>query len=219
MDNMMDNIIENHRNETTTNSMSVDEFMHRLELQDKTHWKQKMEYLMKEYGTKNYCNRFGIGNCNEYGVRDVMKSAGLEVIHLENAKRVDFSVKNFGEFSLKLSFTGNIKLHNSNRQINKDMEMCDTLLITETEWWFLRPSEIERYGVSLSQNRNLECKGDGLELKRSVLKELRLCHYPYCFRFPLNTHKIDCHHKNINEIIYDSVLSSLLAPKMKIKID
>ena len=112
--------------------------------------------------------------------------------------------------------------------------MCDTLLITETEWWFLRPSEIERFGVSLSHNNNnntryLECKGDGLELKRSVLKELRLRHYPYCFRFPLNTHKTDCKNKNINEIIYDSVLSSLilsipkpspkLPPKMKMKID
>ena len=115
---MTDTIItdKNKIETTTTNSISMDEFMQKLEFQDKTEWKQKMEYLMKEYGTKNYCNRFGIGNCNEYGVRDIMTSAGLEVLHLENAKRVDFLVKNFGEFSLKLSFTGNIKLHNSNRQ-------------------------------------------------------------------------------------------------------
>jgi len=204
--------------DSTTNSISIDEFMQKLEYQDKTGWKEKMEFLMREYGTKNYCNRFGIGNCNEYGIRDVMKAAGFEVIHLENAKRVDFLVKDFGEFSLKLSFTGNIKLHNSNRQINKDMNMCDTLLITENEWWFLRPSEIERYGVPLSENRNLNCKGDGLELKRSVLHELRLRHYPYFFRFCLQTHKHDCKNKNINEIIYHSILP-ISKLKMKMKID
>ena len=183
--------------------ISLADFFEKIKNQDKTQYKKFMQFLMLTYGTSLPCNRFAFGNCNEYAIRDLIKETGYSVKVLQNATRIDIEVENFGKFSIKYSGSGDIKLHNSNNQANHDMSMCDTLLVTPTVWWFLRPSEIEAQGIILKDY--LKDTGDGLSLKATILTALKNKHYPYMFNFDISVNKSNCQHKEINEIIYNYI--------------
>jgi len=191
----------------TAPTLALSDFMNRLKSQDKTDYRNMMQYLMSEYGSSLHCNRFAIGNCNEYAIADLVTATGLQVKVLQNAKRVDIEISGFGKFSIKYSSGGNIKLHNSNNQSNSDVSMCDTLLVTPSTWWFLRPSEIEALGISLKDY--LHNTGDGLELKSSILTVLKSKKYPYVFAFDISVNKSECKNQEINRIIYDTVKAEL----------
>jgi hypothetical protein len=188
-------------------TLSLTEFMTKLKNQDKTAYKQMMQHLMSEYGSSLHCNRFAIGNCNEYAIGDLIVATGLGANVLQNAKRVDIDIDRFGKFSIKYSSGGNVKLHNSNNQSNTDVSMCDTLLVTPTTWWFLRPTEIEALGITLKDY--LHNTGDGLELKSSILTALKAKNYPHVFAFDISVKKTECKNKEINRIIYDHIKAEL----------
>ena len=175
--------------------------MTRLESADKSDYMRLMKYIMTKYGTSLHCNRFAVGNCNEYAIADLIEDLGYSVVRHQNAKRIDIEIPEFCKFSIKYSGGQNIKLHNSNNQANKDMSMCDTLLVTPKSWWFLRPSEIEALMIPLKEY--LKNTVDGLELKSSILTQLKAKKYPYMFDFDISVDKAKCENMEINRIIYD----------------
>lgn len=181
----------------------IDEFWNKMKDINKDEYKKIMEYLFEEYGTKLYCNRFGIGNCHEYAICDLISKLGLKSTVHQNATRIDICVEDIDKFSIKYSSGGNIKLHNSNNCSNTDLSMVNTLLVTPTMWWFLIPTEIEKLGIVL--NAYIKNTGDGLELMKSLLTILKDKEYKYMFEYSININKKNCKNKEINRIIYDSI--------------
>jgi hypothetical protein len=187
--------------------MSIDHFWDKIEKQNKDKFKTMMKYLLEEYGTGLHCNRFTIGNCHEYAIEDLINDTGLKAKINQNEKRTDIYIEGFRNISIKYSSTGAIKLHNSNNCSNSDMSMVDTILVTPTEWWFLAPEEIEKVGISLTDY--LENTGDGLQLLRKILKELKNKNYPYKFECVIGADKTKCKNNEIARPFYEIVKSKL----------
>jgi len=181
--------------------------MEKLKAADKTLYVKLMRHLFTEYGTGLHCNRFPIGNCNEYAIADVVRSTGLQITEMQNAVRIDQSVEGVGRYGIKYSSSGDIKLHNSNNVSNTDMTMHDTLLVTPTEWWYLRESEMRAVNVDVKPY--LKNTGDGLSLNRSILTALRTSHYPHFFPFDISIDKKVCKNKEIARVLYDAILKDL----------
>lgn len=93
---------------------------------DLTMYVKRADYLLQKFGTSLACNRFDVGNCFEYNVRDFLTENGMSVKELPNARRVDLDIHDYDRVSVKYTSSGNIKLHNSNGQ-NKDMTLTKTL--------------------------------------------------------------------------------------------
>ena len=191
----------------TSDQMNPTRFMQILKGADKTKYKTIMNHLMTEFGTALHCNRFAIGNSNEYAIADLVSSTGLKVTEMQNATRVDQSVEGLGEYSIKYSSSGDIKLHNSNNTANTDMSMHDTLLVTPDEWWFLRPSEMSAVGVDFKLY--LKNTGDGLTLSRSILTKLKQASYTNFFTFDTKIDKKSCKNKETSRIFYDAIKAKL----------
>ena len=187
--------------------ITVTKFMEAIKAADKSNYLKMMRHLMSVYGTALHCNRFAIGNCNEYAISDLVRSTGLEVTEMQNASRVDQSVKGFGRYSIKYSSSGDIKLHNSNNAANTDMVMHDTLLVTPGEWWFLRESEMLLCGVDAKAY--LKNTGDGLSLNRSILTRLKAAKYPHFFAFDCSVDKKACENKETSRVFYDAIKGTL----------
>jgi hypothetical protein len=183
-------------------SIALETFWTKMRDVDKTAYKRIIQTLMMEYGTALPCNRFGIGNCNEYAIADVIRSTGLIVEELQNAKRVDIRVRDFGDFSLKFTTVASVKLHNS-LGANTDMTLTDTLLVTPTEWWYLTQTEIAKHGLTISDY--LKNNGDGLTLNLKLLKELKKRSYPWVFACDLELDKSKCKNQEIARLIYDAI--------------
>jgi hypothetical protein len=193
----------------TTAALSIAQFWDRIKNTDKTNYKRIIQHLMSEYGTALHCNRFPVGNCNEYAIADVIRQTHMTVIEMQDAKRDDMEVKEFGRFSIKFTTASSVKLHNSLGE-NKDVKMHNTLLVTPTEWWFLAPAEIAAVGVTLSDY--LKNTTDGLELKMSLLTALKAKQYPYFFKVDLQINKAACKHKELARVAYDAVKAALGIP-------
>jgi hypothetical protein len=187
--------------------ITIENFMMRLKAADKTAYQKLMRHLFLEYGTSLHCNRFPIGNCNEYGIADVVRKTGLTVEEHANAKRIDLDVKEFRPFSIKYTSGVEAILHNSQRKTNTDMTMHDTLIVTPSQWWFLAPSVIKEYGVDLT--KYIKNNGDSLALKLSILTELKKVKYPHYFNFDISVDKSQCKHKEISRVIYDKLCAEL----------
>ena len=63
--------------------------------------KEEIEYLLQEFGTKEPCNRFDVGNCIEYILANFLRKNGFEIKELPNAKRVDLLIENYKKLSIK----------------------------------------------------------------------------------------------------------------------
>jgi hypothetical protein len=183
------------------------EFMRLLKDADKSAYIRLMQHLMLEYGTGLYCNRFAIGNCNEYAIGDLVRTTGLKVTEMQNAARVDQSVEGLGKYSIKYSSGGDIKLHNSNNSSNRDMGIHDVLLVTPKEWWFLRESEMAAHGVDIKAY--LKNTGDGLSLKESVLTALKRAKYPHHFLYDISVDKTKCKHQETSRVFYEAIKQRL----------
>lgn len=183
--------------------VTVAVIMNHIHDADKTEYRRVMIHLYEEYGTALMCNRFPIGNVNEYAIAEVIRSTPLKVEETQNARRDDIIIFGFGGVSIKYCSTPTLILHNSQGQ-NKDITMHNTLLVTPTEWWFLSPSEIQAYGVDLS--KYLNNRSDSLTLKlKQLLKELKAKNYPHHFDFDTSVDKKTCKNKEISRIVYDHV--------------
>lgn len=187
--------------------ISIENFMMRLKTADKTFYQKLMRHLFLEYGTTLHCNRFPIGNCNEYAIADVVRKTGLTVEEHSNAKRIDLDVKEFRPFSIKYTSGGDAILHNSQRKTNTDLTMHDTLIVTPSQWWFLAPSVIKEYNIDLT--KYIKNNGDSLVLKLSVLKDLQKMKYPYFFEFDISIDKKQCKHKEISRVLYEKLCAEL----------
>jgi hypothetical protein len=188
-------------------SITPGEFLETLKNADKTEYLMVMKHIMAEYGTSLHCNRFAIGNSNEYAVADVVRSTGLNVIEMQDASRVDQEVIGLGKYSIKYSGSNNIKLHNSNNISNTDTTMHNTLLVTPTEWWYLTPEEMTLVGINYKDF--LKNTGDGLALKRTILTSLKSKGYKHFFHFDISVDKKKCKNKETSKVFYDSIKAQL----------
>jgi len=187
--------------------MDSTKFMQTLKAADKTKYSTLMKHLMLEYGTALHCNRFAIGNCNEYAIADLVRSTGLEVTEMQDASRVDQEVKGLGKYSIKYSGSGDIKLHNSNNISNTDMSMHNTLLVTPDEWWYLTPDDMAAVGINYKDY--LKNTGDGLALKRTILSALKAVKYLHFFAFDIIVDKKQCKNKETSKVFYDAIKAQL----------
>lgn len=170
---------------------------------DKSKYSTLMKHLMAEYGTALHCNRFAIGNCNEYAIADVVRTTGLKVTEMQDATRVDQEIVGLGKYSIKYSGSGDIKLHNSNNVANTDTNMHNTLLVTPDEWWYLTPEEMAL--VNVDYKVYLKNTGDGLALKRTILTALKAKGYKHFFRFDIAVDKKQCKNKETSKVFYDAI--------------
>ena len=166
----------------------------------KEHLKE-IEYLLNEFGTKEPCNRFDVGNSIEYILGNLIISIGYKVENIPNAKRVDLCINDKYKISVKYSSCGNIKLHNSNNQINKDMNMTDLLLLlTLDNLYLIIVVELKKYNINIKKYKYNS--GDGLILKRSFLKQLKEKNYPYIIDAKLIIDKSKCKNRLCSKLFY-----------------
>ena len=166
--------------------------------------KKKIEYLMSEFGTGKPCNRFDVGNCIEFIINELICSSNFKTVEMPNAKRVDIDVENYKQLSIKYSSCGNITLHNSNGCINKDVVIHDTLLLTNDHLLLLSVDMIKKCGIDISNF--IQNKGDSLQLKRSILKQLKLRLYPYILHININIDKKTCKNRLCSKVFYTHFL-------------
>jgi hypothetical protein len=152
------------------NSINDEEFWNGLIMLDINSLKNPIEYLLEQFGTKEHCNRFDVGNTIEFIIGDYIKYCGFKVLELPNAKRFDIDIDNYKKLSIKYSSTGDITLHNSNSSINKDIEMKDTILLTPEKLYLITNTELCKNNINI--NDYTKNTGDSLKLKRKILKEL-----------------------------------------------
>lgn len=162
--------------------------------------KKKIEYLLNEFGTKEPCNRFNIGNCIEIIMCELLKECGLHVTHLPNAKRVDMYIHRYGSLSIKYSSVGDITLHNSNSCVNKDESFTDLMLITKQKIYLITHSSLVRYGVQI--NDYIKNTGDSLKLKRKILNTLQRVGFPHVMDFKLHIDIQHCKNRLTNDLFY-----------------
>ena len=160
----------------------------------------KLEYLLLEFGTKEPCNRFDVGNSIEFIVSELLTESGLDVSELPNAKRVDLNIKNYGSLSIKYSSTGDITLHNSNSCLNKDEHMTDLILLTMNKIYLITNKEVKKNNINLPDY--LKNTGDSLKLKRSILKKLNDNNYPFIIDFNLDVDKEKCKNRLTSKVFY-----------------
>lgn len=165
--------------------------------------KNLIEYALNEYGTKEPCNRFAIGNAIEYILCELLDDSGLEVQSLPNAKRVDLNIIKYGCLSIKYSSVGDITLHNSNSCINKDVSFTDTLLMTCDKLYLITNKSLLKNKIDI--NEYLKNTGDSLKLKRSILKKLEKNNYPYIIDFKLNINKNTCKNRLTSKLFYEKM--------------
>jgi hypothetical protein len=162
--------------------------------------KKKIEYLLEQFGTKEPCNRFDVGNSIEFIICDYIKSCGFEVLELPNAKRFDIDIVNYKKLSIKYSSTGDITLHNSNSSINRDIDMKDTILLTPDKLYLITNTELCKNNINI--NDYTQNTGDSLKLRRKLLKELEDKNYPYMYEINIKHNKKECKNRLCSKIFY-----------------
>lgn len=165
--------------------------------------KNKVEYLLLEFGTKEPCNRFDIGNCIEFIINDYLLNIGFQLSELPNAKRYDVDINNYKKLSIKYSSSGNIKLHNSLGS-NQDECMKDTILLTPNKLYLITNEELEKYRIDLKIY--LKNTKDGLELKRSLLTILNKKKYSFIYEININHNKEFCKNRLCSKLFYRQFL-------------
>lgn len=182
-------------------------FMDSLRAVDKTTFIKRTYYILKEYGASLPCNRFAIGNTIELFFVDVVRDTGRNAVSNMEAKRIDVTVDGLEPFSIKYSTSGNIKLHNSLGE-NRDRTMVNTLLITPDQWWFLDIASMAEHGVDYKVF--LKDVADGLELKRSILAELKTKQYPHVIAVDLGLKDENkCKNRSTAELLYADACSAV----------
>jgi len=177
-----------------------EEFWQGLIMLDLNLLKSPIEYLLEQFGTKESCNRFDVGNSMEFIIGDYIKSCGFKVIELPNAKRFDIDIANYKKLSIKYSSTGDITLHNSNSSINKDINMKDTILLTPDKLYLITNTELCKHNINI--NDYTKNTGDSLKLKRKILKELEKKNYPFIYDINLKHNKKECKNRLCSKIFY-----------------
>lgn len=181
--------------------MTTDNFIWSLFQKDTSRYTNKIKYLLTQYGTREPSNRFNIGNAIEFIISDLITDSDCLVQSFPNAKRIDLCINNDRNISIKYSSVGDIKLHNSNNQINKDMSMTNTtILVTPNYLYLLTSNALETCGIKIDEF--LKDSGDGLLLRRRILKQLKKKGYPYIMKFDTRVDKSMCKNKLTSMVFY-----------------
>ena len=175
----------------------------KIKTKNKDEWLKKINFILTQFGTSLHCNRFDVGNMIEFSIADFLRELDFEVEELPNASRIDMIIHGYGSLSIKYSSGKEVILHNSQRKINNDYDMKDTLLITPNDWWFLNTDSIYESGVMLEEY--LKNNGDSLSLNLKILKELRSKKYPFYLDCKLSNKKEECMHKQCSKLVYEIV--------------
>jgi hypothetical protein len=146
-------------------------------IDDINKYTDKIKFLLLKYGTKEPCNRFDVGNTIEFIIADLIRETNLLVSEKPNAKRIDISIENSYDLSIKYSSCGDITLHNSNGAINKDNTMTDFLLLTTKKLFLITKECLKQKNINL--DIYLKNTGDSLKLKRKILRVMEKEQYPY----------------------------------------
>ena len=88
-------VVEQHPNPITIKEINDVEFWQGLTILGINSLKKPIEYLLEQFGTKEPCNRFDVGNSIEFIIGDYIKSCGFKVLELPNAKRFDIYIYNY----------------------------------------------------------------------------------------------------------------------------
>lgn len=188
-------------NDKTRNDVITDKSLwNKLKQSNLTDMQNKIKYLLNEFGTFNACNRFDIGNSIEFIISDHLKSLDIDVIELPNAKKIDICLNNNYKLSIKYSSTGNITLHNSNGQTNKDCEFTDMLLITPSKIYLITNKILKKLKIDI-KTYLINC-GDSLKLNRKLLKHLESVSFPYQLNIDINVNKKECKNRLCSKLFY-----------------
>jgi hypothetical protein len=163
-----------------------------------------IEYLLEQFGTKEPCNRFDVGNSIEFIICNYIKSCGFKVTELPNAKRFDVDIDNYKKLSIKYSSIGDITLHNSNSCINKDIKMKDTILLTPCNLYLITNTELCKNNINIKDY--IKNHGDSLKLKRKILKKLEQINYPYIYKINIKHNKKECKNRLCSKIFYNKFI-------------
>ena len=164
----------------------------------------KIRFLMTEYGTREPCNRFDVGNTIEFIVCDHLKNLGFHIKELPNEKRIDLIIDQIYRLSIKYSSTGDITLHNSNSCINSDLNFTDTLLLTPHYLYLLTEQNLKEIGIDIKNY--LKNTGDSLKLKRALLAHLDKNNFLYRMNININVEKKHCKNKLCSKLFYEIFL-------------
>jgi hypothetical protein len=185
-------------------NLTVAQFWKRVEEGPKDTWKTIIEIMLQQFGTALSCNRFGVGEVIEQATADYLKTCGIKADCVPSAKRIDIEVKNVESLpSLSCKFVScgkDVVLHNSQRKTNTDFTVSPTLLFLTTEWWFLDPPRIAEHKIDIKNHLNNT--GDSLQLKFTLLEELRKVDYPYHMKFIISYEKPKALMKSISDLTY-----------------
>lgn len=193
------------------NKITVDELWDKIVKNIKNFNKDYIVYILDNYGTKEPCNRFDIGNCIEYEICNYFKSIGFTTKELPNAKRADCLITGFGLLSFKYSSSGDITLHNSNSCINKDEKMIDTILLTTEKLYLINESLLKK--IKINVDEYIQNKGDSLKLKRKLLTQLKKQNYKYQIDFKLNIDKSKCKNNLCSKVFYETTRNEFNSQK------
>ena len=166
--------------------------------------KSPIEYLLEQFGTKEPCNRFDVGNSIEFLMGDYIKYCGFKGSELPNAKRFDIDIDNYKKLSIKYSSIGDITLHNSINSINKDIDMKDTILLTPDKLYLITNTELSKNNINI--NDYIKNTGDSLKLKRKILKELEKKNYPYIYDINIKHNKKEGKNRLCSKIFYSKFM-------------
>lgn len=185
-----------------TQMITDDEFWsHLLNNIDKI--KNFTEYLLQQFGTKEACNRFDIGNVIEFVICDSIHNDKFQIVELPNAKRYDLEIVDYKKLSIKYSSSGDITLHNSNSCINTDLDMKDTILLTPDKLYLITSSELKKMNIDI--NDYVTNKGDSLKLKRKILTQLQQINYNYIYDINIKHDKDTCLNRLCSKVFYEQV--------------
>lgn len=163
-----------------------------------------IKFALLEFGTREPCNRFDVGNSIEFLLGHMLKKAGANVMELPNEKRVDLCINSYYKISIKYSSSGDITLHNSNGSVNKDLVMTDLLLLTPKKLYLITNKELCEYGIDVT--KYLKNTGDSLRLKRSLLPVLARKKYQYIMDFNIEIDKSQCKNRLTSKIFFEYLL-------------
>lgn len=184
--------------------ISDEDFFNIFKSSDKNEMINILEFILKKYGTKLPCNRFDIGNSIEFALGEHLENkCGFKIEDIHNEKRYDIKIDNYKKLSIKYSSSGDITLHNSNSNINTDLEMKDTFLITLNHIYLITKKEILKQNINISEF--LVNTGDSLKLKRTFLNFLINKNYPFIFELKINYNKKECQNKSTSRAFYENV--------------
>jgi hypothetical protein len=197
-------LLESHKKYKIENKIKDTLLWYNIYKSDKNKFIKQIRYLLIEFGTKEPCNRFDVGNTIEYIIGDLLKSIGYIITQLPNQRRIDIIIENKKKLSIKYSSIGNITLHNTNGAINKDMNFTDMLLLTLDKLYLITNQELNKQNINIKNY--LINTGDGLKLKRSLLTKFEKINYNFMMKIDLNIDKSQCKNRLCSQLFYEMFL-------------